>query len=321
MTFRSRAFELMPLLAAFAAIYVVWGSTYLAVAVTVKSIPPFALMGIRSILAGTVLLAVALLRREKPSWYDWRLAAASGLLLFVGCHGLMAVAQTRVASGVAAIMLATVPFWIVLCKLILPREKGRPSLATLAALVPGLVGVSLVAWPQETSGTSELPLLLVLLLAAGSWSLGTVLAQRHDGPLSAAGLQLMCGGAALIMLSVLAGEPGQFSPQAVTASAWAGLAYLTLIGSVLAFTAYNWLLDHVEAPLVATYTFVNPVVAVILGWLILGEELSLPMLAGFGLVIASVIGVWALDNPKLKDVVRRTIGKRDRKRRTAKSGT
>jgi drug/metabolite transporter (DMT)-like permease len=321
---RSRFLKLIPFLAAFAAIYLIWGSTYLAVAVAVKTIPPFALMGVRSLLAGSLLLAVALLHQEKISiWRDGRIAAASGLLLFLGCHGLLAYAQTRIESGVAAIILATIPFWIILSKLIMPREKERPSLATLAALVPGLVGVALVAWPSKMAGWSELPLMLVLLLAAASWSLGTVISQRHESALSAAGLsglQLLCGGAALLLVSALAGEHRQFSLREVTTGAWTSLVYLILAGSVLTFTAYNWLLDHVEAPLVATYTFVNPAVAVLLGWLVLGERLSLSMLAGFALVILSIIGVWALDNPKLAETAKQAIGNRF-KRRAARTST
>lgn len=318
MSGRSRFLKFIPFLAAFAAIYLIWGSTYLAVAVAVKTIPPFALVAARSLLAGGLLLGVALLRQEKISLLrDGPVAAASGLLLFLGCHGLLSYAQTRIASGVAAIILATIPFWIVLCKRILPGESERPSLMTMMALVPGLAGVALVAWPNEGGNWSELPLMLVLLVSAACWGLGTIVSRRHKGGISAAGLsglQLLFGGAALLLVSAFTGEFRQLSPYDVAPGAWLGLAYLILAGSVLTFTAYNWLLDHVEAPLVATYTFVNPIVAVLLGWLVLGERLSPSMLGGFTLVILSIIGVWAFDNPKLAETAKQAIGDRFERR-------
>lgn len=312
MSLRLRSFEHVSILAAFAAIYVIWGSTYLAVAVAVKSVPPFFLMGVRSILGGGILLGIALLRGDRISLKrDVPLAAASGLLLFVGCHGLLAFAQTRVASGVAAIMLATIPFWIVFGRLLWPGAGKRPSVRILAALLPGLLGVAFVAWPGETTGSSEWAMILVLLISAASWAFGTLLARRQESPLSAAGLsglQLLSGGSALLVISAGTGELTDVSVAAITPGAWLGLAWLVLAGSVLTFTAYNWLLEKVEAPLVATYTFVNPIVAVVLGWLALGETLTLPMFGGFALVILSIIGVWALDNPKLAVIAGRIPG-------------
>jgi len=288
------------LLAAFAVLYVVWGSTYLAVALAVQSIPPFLLIGIRSLAAGAILFALAQARNPAmPSPRAWALAGTSGLLLFGGCHGALAYAQETVPSGLAAVMLATIPFWIVLIKLATPA-KDRPGKWTLAALVPGLAGVALFVMPTDAHGLAPVaPVLALLLLgAAFSWAAGSLLSQRQSANTSAialAGMQLLCGGAALLVASPLTGELAGFSLGRVSPVSWAALLYLTLAGSVIAFTAYVWLLDHAKAPLVATYTFVNPIIAVGLGWAALGERLTLPMLAGFALVVGSVMAVWRME--------------------------
>jgi drug/metabolite transporter (DMT)-like permease len=288
------------LLAAFAAVYVLWGSTYLAIALAVQSIPPFLMIGVRSIAAGAILLGLA--RFESPglpSARAWASAAASGVLLFGGCHGTLAYAEKYVPSGLAAVMLATIPFWIVLIKFVISAED-RPKIMTLAALVPGLAGVALFTLPpgSEESGPIAPEMVLILLGSAFLWAAGSIISQRQSSSIPAttsAGMQLLCGGTALLIASSLKGEFAGFSVSEISLVSWAGLGYLTVAGSVIAFTAYVWLLDHARAPLVATYTFVNPIVAVVLGWAALGERLTSPMLAGFALVVCSVIAVWRLE--------------------------
>jgi drug/metabolite transporter (DMT)-like permease len=286
--------------AAFAIVYIVWGSTYLAVALAVQSIPPFLLIGIRSLAAGAILFAVAQVQNPRwPSARAWALAAASGILLFGGCHGALAYAQETVPSGLAAVMLATIPFWIVLIKFATSAED-RPKKLTFVALIPGLIGVALFVLPTDTHGAAPVaPAMALLLLAAAfSWAAGSLLSQRQSADTSAialAGMQLLSGGAALLVASPLKGELAGFSLWQISPISLAALVYLTLAGSVIAFTAYVWLLDHAKAPLVATYTFVNPIIAVGLGWAALGEHLTLPMLAGFALVVGSVIAVWRLE--------------------------
>jgi drug/metabolite transporter (DMT)-like permease len=290
------------LVVAFAATYILWGSTYLAVALALQSLPPFLLMGVRTVVAGLILFGIARLRgQEQPPGRIWLQAALGGLLLFVGCHGTLAYAQRHVPSGLAAVVLATIPFWIVLLNFLVPAGQ-RPKAISLVGLVPGLGGVALIAWHGASRDESPIePLMVALLLgSAFSWAAGSVISQRHSPAVSAmqlSGMQLICGGAALFVASALGGELRDFAPGEISALSLAALAYLTVAGSLLAFTAYIWLLDHAPGPLVATYTFVNPIIAIILGWTFLGEGLSAPMLIGIVLVIGSVVAVWLLDQP------------------------
>jgi drug/metabolite transporter (DMT)-like permease len=289
------------LIAAFAAIYLIWGSTFLAIALGLQSIPPLLLMGARSIAAGAILLAIEQVRRPGLSpWRAWASAAVSGLMLFVGCHGALAYAQQYVPSGLAAVMLATVPFWIVLLNASAAGDP-RARMLTCAGLLPGLAGVALIAWPQDPGGIAPIdPKMLVLLLASAFfWAAGSVVSQRQQALTSAialSGMQLVCGGVALIIGSALAGEFSRFSALDVSALSWAGLWYLIGAGSVVGFTAYMWLLDNAPGPLVATYTFVNPIIAVILGWRFLDERPTPQVLVGTVLVIASVVAVWRLSH-------------------------
>jgi drug/metabolite transporter (DMT)-like permease len=288
------------ILAAFAAIYVLWGSTYLAVAVAVTSIPPFLLMGSRSLAGGLVLFLYAKRNGASAPVRSWLIAGACGLLFFVGCHGVLAFAQQRVPSGVAAIILATIPFWIALIGFVIPAEKPvRPW--TLVLLVPGLTGVALIAWRQLATGQAALQLsdILLLLASSFSWALGSVLSERHSSQETSAvalsGMALIVGGAALLVLSAGLGEirlSGLAAPSAASLLAW---AYLTLAGTVVAFASYVWLLERISPTLVGTYTFVNPIIAVLLGWAILGEPLTASMLGGGALVVGSIIGLLAAD--------------------------
>jgi len=289
------------LIAAFAAVYLIWGSTFLALALGLQSIPPLLLMGTRSITAGAILLAIEQVRRPGfPSGRAWASASVSGFLLFVGCHGTLAYAQQYVPSGLAAVMLATVPFWIVLLNVSAPSDP-RAKMLTFAGLLPGLAGVALIAWPDNSGAPAAIdPLMLLLLLASAFfWAAGLLVSQRQQAATSAialSGMQLVCGGAALIVGSGLGGELRGFAPGNVSAISWAGLLYLIGAGSVIGFTAYMWLLDHAPGPLVATYTFVNPIIAVILGWRFLDERLTLQMLVGTALVVGSVAAVWRLNS-------------------------
>jgi drug/metabolite transporter (DMT)-like permease len=197
-------------------------------------------------------------------------------------------------------MLATIPFWIVLIKFVISAED-RPKAMTLAALFPGLAGVALFMLPAGPKGVGPITpeMVLILLGSAFFWAVGSILSQRQSASTSAtasAGMQLLCGSAALLIASSLKGELTGFSLSQISPVSWAGLGYLTFAGSVVAFTAYVWLLDHARAPLVTTYTFVNPIIAVGLGWAVLGEPLTLQMLAGFTLVVGSVIAVWRLES-------------------------
>jgi drug/metabolite transporter (DMT)-like permease len=285
-------------IAAFAAIYLLWGGTYLAIALDLQSLPPLLLMGSRAVVAGLTLLALAFATHSAwPTRAEWRHAAVGGMLLFAGCHGALGYAQRVIPSGLSAVMLATIPFWMVLLGMVFP-VKDKPARGQLAALVPGFAGVALIAWPGETQHVSA-GMLLVLLGAALAWATGSMYAQNYSAevqPLSLAGMQMLSGGTALMLLSTGISELTTFSPHDVSLSAILSFAYLAFAGGAVAFTCYVWLLERMSAPMVATYTFVNPMIAVMLGWAVLGERITAKTLFGAALVIGSLIVlVWLAD--------------------------
>ena len=267
------------------------GGTYLAIALGLQSIPPFLLIGSRSLLGGGALFVYSLwLGSGRRPWRDWGHAAISGAMLFLGCHGSLAYAQRVVPSGLAAIVLATIPFWIVLINRAIGQKE---TIRKIVGLAPGFFGVALIAWRQAVDTSRPVSILMIALLlgAALSWALGSVYAQRRASHIPApelAEMQLLCGGIALLAGSALAGEWTDFSVARVTMVSWAGLLYLGLLGSALGNTAYFWLLDRYSAPVIATYTFVNPVIAVILGVIVLGESVSVATLVGSALVLSSI---------------------------------
>lgn len=303
--------ERIAIIAAFAAIYVLWGSTYLAVALALQSIPPVLLMSARSVIGGAILLSIAKLTGNPvANPRAWALAVPCGLLFFVGCHGVLAYAQQRVPSGLAALLLATIPFWICVLKALLPGDD-RPAPKTLTLLVPGLGGVALIAWHQIDAGTATMHVSDILLLvgAAASWALGTILSERNTPeatPVAFSGMELIAGGIVLGFVSMIRGEPDSFSLNDLSRVSAIGWLYLTIGGTVVAFAAYIWLLKKVSSTSVATYTFVNPMIAVLLGWIILGETPTTWMAIGGGLIVASVGGLLiARSNPR--DVEKKAV--------------
>jgi drug/metabolite transporter (DMT)-like permease len=286
----------LQILAAFAATYIVWGSTYLAVSVALTSIPPFLLMGSRSLIGGLILFAYARRDGVQSPARVWLISGAAGLLLFVGCHGVMAFAQQRVPSGITAIILATIPFWIVIIAFVAPAKKRAKAL-----LIPGLVGVSLIAWHQVATGQGGLRLFHVVLLlgASFSWALGSILLERNScteiSAFAMPGMALIVGGLALLGVSAAAGEFQQFTFAELSAGSVSGWGYLVLAGTVVAFGSYVWLLGRVSPTLVATYTFVNPIIAVLLGWAFLGEAFTALTLLGGTLVVGSIIALLVFD--------------------------
>jgi drug/metabolite transporter (DMT)-like permease len=286
------------IISAFASIYLLWGSTYLAIAVGLQSIPPFTLMGFRSLCGGLVLIALCRGEIVRISRQAWLNAGACGLLFFVGCHGVLAWAEQTVDSGVAAIALATIPLWILLIDYLL-LKKDRPARSSLAALLPGFLGVAIVAWQNVGAGRASLVSIVALLLASLSWSIGTILSRVTSGDASTtllSGMQLSVGGLVLFALALLTGEMRDFALTSVSARSLEAVIYLTVSGSVIGFAAYHWLLKNVPTSLVATYTFINPVVAVALGIAVHGEPASAVTILGAVLVVASVIVMWGAEN-------------------------
>jgi drug/metabolite transporter (DMT)-like permease len=281
-------------LAAFFLIYVVWGSNFLAVRYAVESVPPFLLMGVRSLLAGLCLYLWGRLRSgERPTLGHWRAAAVVGVLLFLGCHGLLAWSQQRVPSGVAALGMATLPLWMTLLDW-LWAGANRPGLPVWLGLVLGLLGLAVLVGPGSWGGAMDGTAILALQASGFAWALGSVKARRSHLPTSvvlSTGMQLVAGGAALALVAVLSGEVVGFDPAAVSMRSVMGFAYMVIGASILAFTAYVWLLRVSTPSRVASYAFVNPLVAVVVGSAVGGERLTARTALAAVLILAAVAAI------------------------------
>lgn len=284
--------------AAFAAIYLLWGSNFLAIRYAAEAIPPFLMMGARSLTAGALLFAWAYARHgARPSPGHWRSALAVGTVLFVGCHGLLAWAETTVASGVAALVLATIPVWLAL--LDWGTGGARPNSRVVAGLALGLSGLVVLVGPKPGADV-PLPGLVALLVSAFAWAAGSILSRHLPHPKSlvlTSGMQLLCGGAVLVVAGVALGEldrieGGTWPPRALVA-----FAYMVVAASLIGFTAYMWLLRVSTPARVGTYAFVNPVVALFVGWAVGGELIEARTLgASFVIVVGVALVVTATWN-------------------------
>jgi drug/metabolite transporter (DMT)-like permease len=283
---RSRA----PILAAFAAVYVVWGSTFLAIAWAVETIPPLAMMATRCLIGGAILLAMWRFSERRATWptaREWAGSAILGMLFFVGCHGLLAHEEQFVPSGIAALCLATIPLFVPLLAWRL-TDAGPPTSRTAVALLAAFLGVTVLVAAQGSGGGLSGVDAALLLLCAFSWAAGTVLSRIvpvPHSPLAAGGAALICGG---VVLSVLAPFGESVDISAISGKSIVGLGYLVLAGTVITFSAYMWLLGRVAPTRVATYAFVNPVVAVLLGWALADETLNAATLAATAVIVAAV---------------------------------
>jgi drug/metabolite transporter (DMT)-like permease len=280
---------------ALAIVYVVWGSTYLAIRFTVETVPPMLHAGIRFALAGLLLGAGgAVLRRRSARRRSWRLtpaqfatAAGSGVLLLTGGNGLVSVGEQRVPSGLAALIVASVPLWIVVLRAAL---RDRPAPVTALGVLVGFGGVALLFLPGG-SGRVDTRYCALIVLASLSWSVGSLLVARLPvpaDPVLLSSVQMLAGGAALFAISVGRGELSGFHLGQVSTKSWLALAYLVVFGSLVAFTAFGWLLGEAPVSVVATYAYVNPAVAVLLGALFASERLSGAVAAGGLLILVAV---------------------------------
>jgi drug/metabolite transporter (DMT)-like permease len=290
---------------AFAIIYFVWGSTFLAIRVGVHEVPPFLLAALRFLVSGIVLYGWMRLKgTPSPSRREWAGATLLGALIFLIDYGCLFWAEQRVPSGIAAVVLATIPVFITLLEIILLRTQ-RLTLRLGLALLVGLGGVAVLVGHSFSFG--EVPIsragALALLFAALSWSVATILTRRLRLPASkpmSAAAQMIMGGIQLLILATLSGEFVGFRAQAVSWSAWFALIYLIIAGSIVGFTAYIWLLHHESPTKVGTYAYVNPVVAVAFGYFFGGEAVGPRTLVGALLVLVSVITITTTPKPVVK---------------------
>lgn len=274
-----------------AAVYLIWGSTYLGIKLGLEGLPPFILGAVRFAAAGGLLLAWGgwrgAFRGARPTARQWAVAALSGGLMLVGGNGAVTWAEQHIASGLAALLVATVPLWMALLERV--RFARRLGPVAVAGLVLGFVGVGLLVSPSGDVGQPFAA--AVIVVGALAWAAGSLYTRGADlpaRPLVATGMQMLAAAGIFLVLAVIGGEPGRFDPGAVTPRSLLAVGYLAVFGSVVAFSAYTWLLREVPSSIVSTYAYVNPVVAVGLGWVVLGETLSARTLAAAAVIVAAV---------------------------------
>jgi drug/metabolite transporter (DMT)-like permease len=293
---RARA-SLATLLLAFASIYLIWGSTYLAIRYAIETIPPLVTAGIRHLIAGGSLLLWALARGYRPTRREWYTSAVLGFMFFFIGHGILHWAEQVVPSGMAALLVATEPMWIALLSLFMGTERQAINLPNIGGLILGFIGVGLLTSDGIiTTNRTALLASIAILFSTLVWCLGMFYSKKAALPkdaLARSAMPMFCGSIMLLVAAVVSGEFRGLALQNVSAKSAFGLLYLIVFGSIIAFTAYTWLLHHCTASLIATHTYVNPVVAVLLGWFYAGEAVTHRTAIGAVLVVVAVICVTA----------------------------
>jgi drug/metabolite transporter (DMT)-like permease len=287
---RSRRASALNVWLALGIVYVVWGSTYLAIAIAVETLPPLLWAGLRFALAGLLLAAWLAFRRVDLRISKQELAgtAAIGVLLLAVANGLVVLAERTVPSGIAALIVASIPLWIVIYRIVAGERVGRDL---LAGVFLGLIGVAILVVPGGLDGTIDPIGALMLFGATLSWALGTVLSPRLQTPRNAlvsTAYQMLAGGIVLLVAGLGRGELANVDPATFSVRSMVAFAYLVVFGSLVAFSAYTWLLQNASVSLVSTYAFVNPVVAVLLGALILAEPITPSILIGAAVIVVAV---------------------------------
>jgi len=288
-------------LLAFAAVYILWGSTFFFIRVGIETIPPFVLAGIRHLTIGLVFYPLfRYVTREKTNTAQWRTTAITGLLLLLCGNGAVSWAETLVPSGIAALLVASVSLWMVIVDWLRPGGL-RPTSRVLSGFFLGFAGIALLVGPANLGG-ARVSLLgtFALLLGSLAWAAGSIYSRHHPiphSPMLGVAMQSLAGGTGLWLVALATGEARSFHPGSVSLRSWLAVLYLIIFGSALGFSAYVYILKHSTASRVATYAFVNPVVALFLGWGFGGEPLTVRTLVASGTVLAAVLLVITAPHP------------------------
>jgi len=294
-------------LLAFGIIYLVWGSTFLAIRVGVREVPPFFLAGLRFLIAGLALYAWLRLKgTPPPTKQEWGSATLLAVLIFVFDYGLLFWAEQKVPSGIAAVMMATIPVFMALADILILKNQHLTGRLALG-LVGGIAGVAVLVSHSANFGDAPINPVgaTALIFSAISWSIASALTRKLPLPATKAmssGAQMLAGGVLLMITAGSLGEFRGFHPHAVSARAWLALAYLTVAGSIVGFTAYVWLLHHESPTRVGTYAYVNPIVAVMVGYFLGGESVGRRTILGTLLVLASILVITMMPNKSVSAI-------------------
>lgn len=280
---------------AFAALYLIWGSTYLGIRFSIETIPPFLMAGARFVLAGMIMYAIAWSQGiGKSTWANWRTSLIIGACLLLGGNGGVTISEQYIDSGLAALIVAIVPIYIVLLGWMTGMAR-RPTPIMWMGLAGGFIGVAVLFGPglhfHSVGGRNPAIGISILLVTSFIWSAGSLysrVAKHAPSPFLTAAQQMICGGILLLLAGIVTGELPHFHPSSISALSLGSFIYLVIIGAVVGYTAYIWLLRHCDPAKVATYAYVNPIVAVLLGTLFAGETLTARMLIAAALIIGSV---------------------------------
>lgn len=284
--------ERFRLLLAFFLIYFIWGSTYLAIRYAIETIPPFLMAGTRFLVAGLLMYGFMRSRgAPNPSARQWLQLGVVGTFLFLGGNGFVVWAEQFINSGLAALLVSTLPLWLILLDWLWAGGKPPNAMASIG-IVLGMAGTLVLLDPvQIADSTIHLPGALMVILASLLWAIGSIYSKKIRQPASifmSAACQMIGGGVTLLLVAVALGETQEFALGAVSGVSIAGYLYLMVFGSMIAISAYVWLLQNASAASVSTYAFVNPAVAILLGWLIAGEEINAHIMVGAGIILAGV---------------------------------
>ncbi len=279
---------------AFATIYLVWGSTYLAIKVGVETMPPFAMAALRFLLAGTLMLTFLRLRAAAwPTSRQWRDAAVSGFFLLLGGNGLVSWAEQSLPSSITALLIGSGPLFVVLTQWAWPGGE-RPSSVTLVAMLLGFGGVAWLSapWANPGAGRLDLASVVAVLVACVSWAIGSIYG-RHvrdpAPPFTAAAAQMFAGGVWLALVAAVRGEFAAWDTSAISTRSWVAFFYLVFAGSLAGYSAFVWLMKHASAARTSTFAYVNPIVAVLLGWLLLDEPITARTLGASAVILGAVV--------------------------------